>query len=85
MKYVRECKKLHGDDATDYDLENWAEIDRLRHYIAKDSLHEKSLLTRARKALDDGDYETASVLQVEIAQKIEELRKLYLTYKRNLL
>ena len=85
MKYVRECKKLHGEDATDYDLENWSAIDRLRHYIAKDTIHEQSLLTRTRKALDDGDYETASVLQVETAQKIEELRKLYLTYKRNLL
>lgn len=84
MSYVRECVKRHGDDATDYDLENWAQIDRLRHYIAKDSLHDKSLLTRAREALDRDDYDLASELQVELSQKIEQLRKLYLTYKRNL-
>ena len=84
MTFVRECKKLHGEDATDYDLENWAEVDRMRHYIAKDSLHDKSLLTRAREALDNGEYDLASELQVELSQKIEQLRKLYLTYKRNL-
>lgn len=84
MNYVRECVKRHGDDATDYDLENWAQIDRLRHYIAKDSLHDKSLLTRAREALDADDYDLASSLQIEMSQKIEQLRKLYLTYKRNL-
>lgn len=84
MNYVRECVKRHGDDATDYDLENWAKIDRLRHYIAKDSLHDKSLLTRAREALDSDDYDLASELQIELSQKIEQLRKLYLTYKRNL-
>ena len=84
MKYIRECKKLHGDDATDYDLENWAEVDRLRHYIAKDSIHDKSLLTRTRVALDTGDYDLASELQVETAMKVEELREKYLTYKRNL-
>ncbi len=84
MTFVRECKKLHGEDATDYDLENWAEVDRMRHYIAKDSLHDRSLLTRAREALDNGEYDLASELQVELSQKIEQLRKLYLIYKRNL-
>lgn len=59
-------------------------IDRMRHYIAKDSLHEKSLLTRASEALDKDDYDLASDLQIEMSQKIEQLRKLYLTYKRNL-
>ena len=84
MTFVRECRRIHGDDATDYDLENWAKIDRMRHYIAKDSLHEKSLLTRASEALDKDDYDLASDLQIEMSQKIEQLRKLYLTYKRNL-
>ena len=56
----------------------------MRHYIAKDSLHEKSLLTRASEALDKDDYDLASDLQIEMSQKIEQLRKLYLTYKRNL-
>lgn len=84
MTFVRECRRIYGDDATDYDLENWAKIDRMRHYIAKDSLHEKSLLTRASEALDKDDYDLASDLQIEMSQKIEQLRKLYLTYKRNL-
>ncbi len=84
MTFVRECKKIHGDDATDYDLENWAEVDRMRHYIAKDSNHEKSLLTRVREALDSGEYDLASELQAEMSEKIEQLRESYLTYKRNL-
>lgn len=84
MDEVRECIKLHGDDATDYDIDNWKEIHRLKVYIAKDSMETKGLLTRAREALDENDFALASDLQIELSQKMEQLRKLYLIYKRNL-
>ncbi len=84
MDEVRECVKLHGDDATDYDVDNWKEIHRLKVYIAKDSIESKGLLTRAREALDENDFALASDLQIELSQKMEQLRNLYLLYKRNL-
>lgn len=84
MDEVRECVRLHGEDATDYDIDNWLEIHRLKVYIAKNSLERKSLLSRAAEALDDNDFALASALQVELSQKMELLRALYLNYKRNL-
>ena len=84
MDKVRECVRLHGEDATDYDLANWEKINELKYYIAKDSLERKSLLTQAREALEAKDYSLASDLQIELQSKLEELQKLYATYKRNL-
>jgi glutamine synthetase len=52
--------------------------------IAKDSMDSKSLLTKATEALEGEDFETASALQKEIQQKLEELKKEYLSYRRNL-
>lgn len=89
MSDVRECVILHKDgpetSVTDYDLDNWKRVDSLKHYIAKDSLSHKSLLSRARDALDREDYKEASDLQVELGEKIEELKNAYAIYKRNLL
>lgn len=84
MNFVRECVKIHGEDSTDYDMVNWGKINDLRHQIAKDSIEKKSLLTQAREALENRDYGLASDLQIELQGKMEQLRKLYLNYKRNL-
>ena len=84
MDKVRECVKLHGEDATDYDLANWEKINDLKYHIAKDSLDRKSLLTQAREALEAKNYGLASDLQIELQQKMEELENLYSIYKRNL-
>lgn len=35
MRDIREYVKLHGDDATDYDIDNWAKINSLKFEIAK--------------------------------------------------
>lgn len=84
MRNIREYIKLHGSDATDYDLENWKRIDEMRHAIAKDSLSEKCLLTRVKEALDRGDYQLASDLQIELQNKMSTLRSLYVKYRKNL-
>lgn len=53
MDFIRGCKKVHSDDDfSDYDIKNWLEIDKIRHQIAKDTITEKCLLTRAKDALD---------------------------------
>ncbi len=84
MNFVRACEKKHTSLDSDYDAVKWIEIDKIRHELAKDTLTEKSLLTRAKEALDAEDYEKASALQVEIKAKIDELHNLYEEYKRNL-
>ena len=84
MNVVRDCVKLHGEDATDFDTDNWNQINLLRFYIGKDTLSEKCLLTRAKEALDHGDYDLASDLQVELQEKVDQLIRTYLRYKKNL-
>ena len=84
MDDVKDCRMRHGADSTDFDLASWEEINRLRYLIAKDSMESKSLLTRAREALDSKDFDLASDLQIEIQTRVEELKKKYSDYKRNL-
>ncbi|MFR8518574.1 MAG: glutamine synthetase, partial [Emergencia timonensis] len=80
MDFIRGCKKVHSDDDfSDYDIKNWLEIDKIRHQIAKDTITEKCLLTRAKDALDHSRYDEASDLQLEIQKKVNELAALYIT------
>ncbi len=86
MNYIRECKKRHDDnDFSDYDIKLWLAIDKLRHEIGKDSIGEKALLSRAKDALDNEEYELASQLQLEIQEKVKILANMYTTYKKNLM
>ena len=85
MRDIREYVKKHGDDATDYDIDNWEKITSLKYEIAKSSLSKKSLLARVREALDCGDLQRASDLQLELQAKMSMLRNLYITYRKNLL
>ena len=86
MDFIRGCKKAHrDDDFSDYDIKNWLEIDKIRHEVAKDTITEKCLLTRTKDALDNGEYDEASDLQLEIQKKVALLGSLYTRYKKNLL
>lgn len=85
MDLLRSCSKAHDDlDCVDYDRHYWEKIQRLRKYIGKDTLDEKCLLTKIVRALDEKDYDRASELQIEMQVKVEELRDLYIIYKKNL-
>jgi len=57
----------------------------LRHEIAKDTIGEKALLSRAKDALDNERYEEASRLQLEIQAKVKVLENMYTTYKKNIM
>ena len=86
MATIRECYKLHDEKtASDLDISKWKKIDSIRREIGKDTLKKKSLLTRAKDALDDCDYEKASQLQLTIQKKTEELILLYSEYRKNIL
>ena len=86
MDFIRDCRKRHTEeDFSDYDIKNWLEIDKIRHEIAKDTITEKCLLTRAKEALDNREYDLASDLQLEIQRKVNLLTERYTQYKKNLL
>lgn len=82
---VRAAKEIEADLVTDQDSYNWTKISGIRAYLAKDSIDEKSLFTRLVDALHEGDYATASDLQVEMYDKIEELKSLYAAYRQNMI
>ncbi len=82
---IRSMVKLHDDSAcSDYDVAYWSRIDKLRNELGKNTLVEPCLLSRIINALDVGDFQTASDLQIEMNDKIEELTGLYVLYKKNL-
>lgn len=86
MDFVRMCSKAHDDiDCVDYDRHYWEKIQRLRNQLGRDTLDELCLLSKIKKALDEGRYDEASRMQIEMQEKVEELTALYITYKKNLL
>jgi len=85
MDTVRACRRIHIDEeSTDLDLLNWKTINRLRVDLGQDSISKKCLLTRIKMALDAGDYDAASDMQLEMQKKVEELIEVYIEYKKNL-
>jgi len=89
MDLVRSCKMLHIDQSTnaeaDLDTENWNRVNELRHYLMKDTKNQLSLFNKIREAAAEKDYKTLSVLQIEMAKVIAELREAYNIYKRNII
>ena len=82
---VRKAKEIKSAYVTDQDSYNWNKINGLRTYLAKDSIDEKSLFTLLINALNEKDYATASGLQVEMYDKVEELKALYDAYAKNMI
>ena len=82
---VRNAQEIVSDLVTDQDAYNWTKISDIRSYLAKDSIDEKSLFTLLTNALMGGDYATASGLQVEMYDKVEELKSLYDAYSKNMI
>lgn len=85
MDVIRNAVRLHVDgDCADYDVAYWAKIDKLRNMLGRNTLQEPCLLAKIINALEAGEYEIASNLQIEMNEKVEELNHLYYMYKRNL-
>ena len=83
---IRRLKKLHTEEEiSDLDVVNWEKIKTIKHHLMKDTLDKKSLFTRIKDALTEGNYSLASLLQIEMNAEMNQLTKLYLDYRRNLL
>lgn len=83
MQTIREMVALHNPTANSVDDARFAEVHELRSYLAKDGENAPSLFTRITDALVAGDYDTASKLQVEMNDKMEELENKYAYYSKN--
>ena len=81
---ISKFKEIKSAYVTDEDFYNWNKINRIRYYLAKDSIDDKSLFTQLITALNTGDFATASSLQVEMYDKMEELKELYAAYQNNI-
>jgi len=85
LAIIRACKRLHDNDATDYDFYMWEKINTLRTYLAKDTVEQKCVFTLINNAIESGEYDIASGLQVEMYDKVQELKALYAQYKQNII
>lgn len=86
LQIVKDCQCLHdANTAADYDLYSWEKIQSLRVYLAKDTFAQKSLFTRIEEAIIAGDYKIASDLQIEMSEKVNELKAAYSKYKKNMI
>ena len=63
---VRNMVAIHTDSRNSVDDKRFAEVNDLRFYLAKDSDDRKSLFTRLTEALNAGEYDLASKLQIEM-------------------
>ena len=80
---VRGYKKLDNDDKIDE--RRWKSIKAKRIELAKDTDDEKCICTRLKEALESGDYDQASDLQLEMTKKAQALEKEYHVYALNIL
>lgn len=83
---IRQYKMVHSiDKALDLDLANFQKINNLRYYLMKDSYTNISLFSMIREAIDKNDLEKVSELQIELEEKMDELRHMYTIYLKNLI
>ena len=85
MDFLRSCIKLHEDETNEYDAANWKRCSELKALIGHEERGRASLLMQARNAIDEKDYAGLSRLELEIEEKLEELREVYAKYRRNIL
>jgi glutamine synthetase len=83
---IRHSKMIHTPDtALDLDLDNWKEINDLRHSLMKDTYSKTSLFTKIKEASKTENFKELSKLQIELDVQMAALRLYYVNYKKNLL
>lgn len=92
--FIPECreklisyKPLHNLDSANssWDENMWAQVDKLRTEIGRNTDMSKCLFTQIDEALNAGEYGKASAAQLILMAKMEEIDKLYHTYANNIL
>ena len=84
LDLLKRCVKLHEDETNEYDVVNWTVVSELKSNIGREEHGRDSLLMQARKAIEKEDFSELSRLEIEIEEKIEDLREAYNRYRRNI-
>ena len=86
MNEIVRYKQRHDPaNSSDLDISNWLRIKDLRIELMKDSLNKTSLFTQIKEAINRENYNLVSELQKTIYEKMDRLRDLYTSYRKNLL
>lgn len=80
---IKQYKKLTHENTIDD--ERWEKVNKKRIELGKDTQREKSICTQLKEALENGDYDRASDLQIEMARKVESLEDAYRVYAENII
>lgn len=84
LEKVISAKQLHVDaDTNPLEVERWSKLNALRTELGRDTEKSLSIFSKIKKALGEGDYDTASDLMVVMSQKMDELENLYYEYSHN--
>lgn len=84
LEKVISAKQLHIDgDSNPLEVERWSKLNTLRTELGRDTEKSLSIFSKIKKALGEGDYDTASDLMVVMSQKMDELENLYYEYSHN--
>ncbi len=70
-------------NSNDYDKELWDKILKLKIELAKDDMKNKSIISQMIDYINNKDYEKVSKLQIQMNNKMEELKALYTKYINN--
>lgn len=85
-EYVGKIKKLKMlCNINSVDKANWDKVDELRQELAKDRPGKLSLFTKIRQAMQKGNFDKASDLQIKIQSKMNEVQGLYHDYCLNII
>ncbi len=84
MDFVRICTKLHSAQ-DEVDDRNWARVNSIRLYLMKDNENSKSLFNHIREVASQEKYAELSELQIELCNKVNELKEAYNIYRRNII
>ena len=84
IEILRSFSKLHEDFATDVDVIRWQKINTLRVELMKDSSAQKSIFTKIREAIQNEEFQKASDLQIEMNEKMTQIRSMFSEYRRNI-
>ncbi|MCR4398337.1 MAG: glutamine synthetase [Firmicutes bacterium] len=87
VEIVRSCRRVHdtSPDAGESDEARWARVHEMRLALMKDTPGRKSLFSRLRDAIERRDYAAASAMQLEMNEKMAQLKAAYHEYLKNLL
>lgn len=83
IKDLRSIKR-YDELENDLDYKTWESIASLRNLIAKDSLSQKSLVSRLKESLSKGDYVRASSQFLELQRVYSELKEVTNLYRSNM-